>query len=96
MTVDTFIFIILNVKINNDFPIPMNETGRYLVVIVGIIIVLGLLIWGLGNRFSWFGHLPGDIRIERETFRLYIPLTSMLLLTILLNLIIWVIRKFFL
>jgi hypothetical protein len=74
----------------------MNETGKYLVLIGIIIIIIGLLIWGLGNRFSWFGNLPGDIRIERETFRIYIPITSMLLLTILMNIVIWIIRKFFL
>ncbi len=79
---------------NNGDSILMNEIGKYLVLTGAIIILAGLMIWGIGNKFSWFGHLPGDIRIERETFRVYIPLTSMLILTIVLNLIIWIVRKF--
>src|SRR5271165_7215376 len=38
------------------------------------------LLWALG--FAWFGHLPGDIRIERENVRIYIPVISMLLVSV--------------
>lgn len=52
---------------------------------VGAVLV-GALVW-LG-AFSWFGRLPGDIRIETENARIYIPLVSMLLLSIALTVII--------
>ena len=61
-----------------------------LLVLVGIgIVVVGALIWtgGLG----WFGRLPGDIRVEGERSRVFVPITSMVLvsvvLTVLLNLL---------
>ena len=48
---------------------------------VGLIILLvGVLAWTGG--LSWFGRLPGDIRIERENVRVYIPLVSMLLVSV--------------
>ena len=43
---------------------------------VGLILV-GLLLWS--GSLSWFGRLPGDIRIERDTVRVYVPIVSMLL-----------------
>jgi uncharacterized membrane protein len=64
------------------------------IVLVGIaIVVIGGLVW-LG-WFSWFGRLPGDIRIERETVRVYIPLVSMLVVSIVLTLLLNLIRRFF-
>ena len=64
------------------------------VVLLGVaIIVIGLLVW-LG-AFGWFGHLPGDIRIERENVRVYVPLVSMLLISIVLTLLLNLISRFF-
>ena len=57
------------------------------------ITVIGLLVWWGG--LSWFGHLPGDIRIERETVRIYIPLVSMLVISIVLTLLLNLIGRFF-
>ena len=59
----------------------------------GLIALLGLLIW-LG-AFSWFGRLPGDIRIKGENVSVYIPLTSMALLSLGLSALINLIRKLF-
>jgi DUF2905 family protein len=64
------------------------------IVMLGIAVVLiGLVVWSGG--LSWFGRLPGDIRIERETVRIYIPLVSMLVLSLVLSLLMYVIRRFF-
>lgn len=49
-----------------------------------IIALIGLVIWAGG--LSWFGRLPGDIRIEGENARVFIPLASMLLLSVVLTL----------
>ena len=56
------------------------RTGN-LVIVVGIVIVL----IGVAIRFgwlSWFGHLPGDLRIETENGWVFVPITSMLLVSI--------------
>ena len=45
--------------------------------------------------FGWFGRLPGDIRMERETMRVYIPFASMLVVSLVLSLLSYVIRRFF-
>ena len=56
--------------------------------------VLGAVIWlGGGSWFSWFGRLPGDIRVERPGFRFYAPLASMLLVSLLLSAVLWLIRR---
>ena len=70
-----------------------EQAGKY-VVVVGIIIVLaGLILWLAPGMLKWFGHLPGDIKIEKPGFRFYAPLGSMLLLSILFSLLIWIIKK---
>jgi hypothetical protein len=59
---------------------------------VGAVIV-GLLIYSGG--LSWFGRLPGDIRIEGEHTRVYIPITSMLLVSVALTLLMHLLRRIF-
>lgn len=55
---------------------------------LGILLaLLGLLFLYFPKLFAWFGHLPGDIRIEREGLRVYIPITSALALSLLLSLL---------
>lgn len=72
----------------------MQPVGK-LIFFAGIgIALIGLFIWLLGNKLNWFGHLPGDIRVERTNFKFYAPIVSMLLLSILLSLILWLIRRF--
>lgn len=75
----------------------MIEMGRLLLILGLVIALVGLLFWGAGRFFPWLGNLPGDIRIERENFRLYFPLTTMILLSvigsIILNIIIRIFRR---
>ncbi|RMD89157.1 MAG: DUF2905 domain-containing protein [Alphaproteobacteria bacterium] len=64
-----------------------------------LLITLGLLLLLAGLFWSWLvklplGRLPGDIVIEREHFRLYVPITTMLLLSLLLSLVLWLIGRF--
>jgi len=64
-----------------------------LIVILGLaLIVIGGLV-ALG-AFSWFGRLPGDIRIESGSTRVYIPITTMLLLSVVLSLLAAIFRRF--
>lgn len=66
--------------------------GLVLLSVGALVAVAGLLAyWG---GFSWFGRLPGDIRYESESTRVYIPITSMILFSILLTLLLNVVRRF--
>lgn len=71
-----------------------QQTGKFIILIGLAILLAGVLIYFFSGKLHWFGRLPGDIRIERENFKFYFPLTTMLLLSALLNLIIWLVRKF--
>ncbi|MDQ3819202.1 MAG: DUF2905 domain-containing protein [Acidobacteriota bacterium] len=71
----------------------MPRSIGWIVIIAGVCAVLvGLLI--LSGALNWFGRLPGDIRIEGERTRVYIPITSMLLISIVLSLIAYLVRRF--
>jgi hypothetical protein len=65
-----------------------------LVIAIGAIIVVGGLLM-LSGALSWLGRLPGDIRFGGENVKVYIPITSMLLVSLLLSAVIWLIRRFF-
>lgn len=63
-------------------------------IIIGVIIVIiGLVIHFTNFNLNWFGRLPGDIRIEKENSGFYFPITTMIIISILLSLILWIIRK---
>ena len=72
----------------------MNRSAGLLVVIAGgVLVVLGLLIYS--GALSWFGRLPGDIRYEGEHTHVYFPLVSSLLISVLLSLLFYLLRRFF-
>ena len=68
--------------------------GKLLILIGAIVLIVGLLMQFTTFNLDWFGKLPGDIRIEKPGFSVYIPLVSMLLVSVLLTLILWLVRKF--
>jgi hypothetical protein len=61
-------------------------------VIIGIIFIL------VGGAWPWLsklgiGHLPGDIYIERKGFSLYFPITTSIIISLVLSLLFWIFRK---
>lgn len=70
--------------------------GNVLMLIGAAVLVVGALVRFAPGLFSWFGHLPGDIRIEGDDSRVFIPITSMIVvsvaLTLVVNLVGWVFR----
>ena len=69
------------------------QIGKYIIITGIVIILVGVIIYFVGNRLNFLGRLPGDIRYEKENFKFYFPLTTMLLLSGFLNLILWIIKK---
>ena len=72
----------------------MDRSLGLLVVVGGVFVILiGLLIYSGG--LGWFGRLPGDIRYENGSVRVYVPIVSMLLISLALTLIFNLLRRFF-
>jgi hypothetical protein len=61
--------------------------GKLLVIIGLVLVVLGLALGYAPGLFGWFGHLPGDIRREGEHGTVFIPVTSMIVISIVLTII---------
>lgn len=72
-----------------------SSTGKYLVIAGAIIIVIGIIIYFFHDKLNWIGRLPGDIRVEKENFKFYFPVTTMILISLGLTLLLYLIRKFF-
>lgn len=72
---------------NNGFP---GEIGKVLVVLGGVLVVFGMLFL-LGSKFSWLGHLPGDIRYKGKNTSFYFPLATCVLLSAVVTLVWWLI-----
>ncbi|WP_018617695.1 DUF2905 domain-containing protein [Spirosoma luteum] len=75
----------------------MNPSiGKYIVLIGATIVLVGLVVYFFGDKLSWLGRLPGDIRIEgKNGSGFYFPIVTCIIVSILLNLIIVLIRRFF-
>ncbi|MCB0262644.1 MAG: DUF2905 domain-containing protein [Calditrichaeota bacterium] len=71
----------------------MQSLGKALLVAGAVLMVIGvLLMWG--NRIPLIGKLPGDIIFQRKNFTFYFPLTSLIILNLLILIVVWIIRKF--
>lgn len=75
----------------------MEGGGRYTARMQRLLITLGAVLLLLGIIWPWLartglGHLPGDIRIERPGLRIYVPLGSTLLISILLSVLLTVLN----
>jgi hypothetical protein len=65
----------------------MAEIGRHLLLIGVVLVIIGALVWGLGK--AGFRGLPGDIRYETENIRVYIPIATSILISVLLTMALW-------
>ena len=74
----------------------MNQLiGKYFIIIGIFMLIAGVILYYKGGFPGWFGRLPGDIRIQKDNFRFYFPLTSMILVSVMITVIINLIRRFF-
>ena len=70
----------------------MTELGKALIVCGGLILLVGVLLT-LGGKIPWLGPLPGDIFIQRPHFSFYFPLATSLVISVLLSLLFFLLRR---
>jgi hypothetical protein len=71
-----------------------QQTGKYIIASGIFIVIAGTFIYFFHDYFKWFGKLPGDIRIEKESYRFYFPLATMIVISIVITLIINIFKRF--
>lgn len=73
----------------------MSEIGKWFIRIGGILVILGAFLWLFKDvpLLNKLGKLPGDIRIQNDNFTFYFPLTTSILLSLVLTLILWIIKR---
>ncbi|QHT66847.1 DUF2905 domain-containing protein [Rhodocytophaga rosea] len=71
----------------------MQGLGKIL-IIAGVVLILAGLFFLFSSRIPFIGKLPGDILVKRENFTFYFPLATSILLSILVSLILYLVRKF--
>jgi hypothetical protein len=69
----------------------VRNIGPLLVVFGLVLAVIGLLAWS--GALGWFGRLPGDIRITGKHIQVYIPITSMILVSVVMTVLLSLFRR---
>jgi hypothetical protein len=70
----------------------MAGFGKTLIFFGLVLVVLGVL-FSLAGKVPWLGHLPGDITIERGRFSFYFPLTTCILISVIISLVLYFFRR---
>ena len=71
----------------------MNERGLGVALAIagGGLLIIGLLLWS--GALGLFGRLPGDLRFERDGVRVYVPIVSMIVVSLVLSALLWLVRR---
>jgi uncharacterized membrane protein YidH (DUF202 family) len=70
----------------------MTGLGKLLIASGIVLVLVGVAVLAAG-RVPWLGRLPGDIMIRRDNFTLYIPLASSLILSVVISLLMYLLRR---
>ena len=70
----------------------MAGLGRSLIILGIVITVIGIIV-AFAGKIPWMGRLPGDIYIRKGNFTFYFPWVTCILLSVLISLIFWLLRK---
>ena len=70
----------------------ISSLGRYL-IIAGLVLVIFGAIFTFGGRLSWFGKLPGDFYVQKNNFSFYFPLTTSIIISVVLSIVMILLRK---
>lgn len=68
-----------------------RDFGPLLVGLGLLVVIVGVLAWN--GWLSWFGHLPGDVRFERDNVRFYFPWVSMIVVSVVVSIVISLLRR---
>lgn len=71
----------------------MDREGKSIILIGIFIVIVGVIIWLWGDKLRWLGKLPCDIRIEKENFSFYMPITTMIIISVTISAILWLIKQ---
>ena len=69
----------------------MTQTGKVIMVVGGLVLVVGAIVWELGQL--GFRGLPGDIRYESERVKIYVPIVTCLIISLALSVLLWLARS---
>jgi len=70
----------------------MGGLGKTL-IFIGIVLVIAGVLVSLSGRLSWLGHLPGDFHIQRGRFSFYFPLTTCIVVSIVISLVAYLFKR---
>jgi hypothetical protein len=73
----------------------METLGKTIFSLGVILTLIGLGLWFFGDKLTWLGHLPGDIRVERPGFQIYAPITTMIIISVVLSIVLSIIARLF-
>jgi len=70
----------------------MQEIGKFLCIIGLVLAIVGFSLWKLGDKLP-LGRLPGDIAIQKPGYSFYFPITTCIVISVVLTLVMWLLRK---
>jgi H+/Cl- antiporter ClcA len=73
----------------------MQQSAKLIIFIGLLIVIAGIILYFVGDKLHWLGRLPGDIRVEKENFSFYMPITTMILLSVVVSVLIRIYKHFF-
>jgi uncharacterized protein HemY len=71
---------------------PLSGVGKLLMLFGGILIIVGAALV-LAEKTPWLGRLPGDIYVQRRNFTFYVPLTTSILVSVVLSLVLYLLSR---
>lgn len=71
------------------------QLGKQLIIIGLMVVAIGIVLYFFSDKLRWLGRLPGDIRVEKENVRFFFPVTTMLLVSLVISLLQYLFRKLF-
>lgn len=71
----------------------MQQNGKLIISIGLIVLVVGIIIYFFGDKLGWIGNLPGDFKHEGKNTKIYFPVMTMIILSLIINLVLYLFRK---
>lgn len=70
----------------------MQDFGKLLLLVGVVLAIIGILINFVG-KVPWIGRLPGDLFIQRDKFTFYFPITTSILISVVLTIVLWLLSR---